>query len=62
MWWYTTIIPVLGRLWQEDREFKANLNDTVRLYLKKKKTKTKISPNLADPVHLPQMDSQRRRF
>jgi hypothetical protein len=24
-WWFMLIIPALGRLWQEDRKFKASL-------------------------------------
>jgi hypothetical protein len=35
-WWCTSIIPALGRLWQEDREFEASLGYTERICLKKK--------------------------
>jgi hypothetical protein len=34
-WWYTSVIPTLGKVWQEDHELKASLGYTVRLCLKK---------------------------
>jgi hypothetical protein len=37
-WWYISIIPALGRLWQEDLKFKASLG-----YIVAQKTKTKIN-------------------
>jgi hypothetical protein len=36
VWWYTSAIPALGRLRQEDHEFKASLGFTVRSFLKTK--------------------------
>jgi hypothetical protein len=38
-WWYTPMIPTLGRLGQEDQEFKVSLNYILRPSLKKKKKK-----------------------
>jgi hypothetical protein len=29
-WWHTPVIPALGKLRQEDREFEASLGFTVR--------------------------------
>jgi hypothetical protein len=37
--WYTPVIPALGRLRQEDLEFKGSLGYTVRLCLRKEKKK-----------------------
>jgi ubiquinone/menaquinone biosynthesis C-methylase UbiE len=39
VWWYTSVIPVLGRLKQEDCKFKASLGYTVRVCLKQNKMK-----------------------
>jgi hypothetical protein len=36
-WWYTRVIPALGRLRQESCEFQAILGYIVRLCLKNKK-------------------------
>jgi hypothetical protein len=36
MWWFIPISPILRRLRQEDREFKASLGYIERSYLKKK--------------------------
>jgi hypothetical protein len=33
-WWHTPVIPALGRLRQEDREFKSSLGYIARLYSK----------------------------
>jgi hypothetical protein len=41
VWWYTHIIPALGRWRQEDHKFKANLGYIVRPCLKPKKKKKK---------------------
>jgi hypothetical protein len=30
VWWYMPVIPVLGRLRQEDQEFEANVESIVR--------------------------------
>jgi hypothetical protein len=38
-WWYTPVIPALGRLMQEDLEFTVSLGYGVRPNLKKKKKK-----------------------
>jgi hypothetical protein len=45
--WYTPIISALGRLRQEDFEFKTSLGHTMRPYLKKEQQKT----NQAKPIH-----------
>jgi hypothetical protein len=29
-WWYTPVVPVLGRLTQEDHEFKASLRSCLK--------------------------------
>jgi hypothetical protein len=34
VWWFTSVIPVPGRLRQEDGEFEANLGYIIRLSLK----------------------------
>jgi hypothetical protein len=36
VWWCTPVIPILGRLRQEDHKFEDSLGYTVRAYLKKK--------------------------
>jgi hypothetical protein len=40
-WWFTPVIPALGRLRQEDHEFEANLGSIARSHLKKKERKTR---------------------
>jgi hypothetical protein len=40
-WWFTTVIPVLGRLSLEDLEFKISLGDIVRSYHQKERKKKK---------------------
>jgi hypothetical protein len=44
VWWCTPVIPALGKLRQEDCEFQASLDYTVRSCLKKKKKKKKKKP------------------
>jgi hypothetical protein len=38
VWWYTPVIPALRKLRQEDCEFEASLDCTVRCVSKKTKT------------------------
>jgi hypothetical protein len=40
--WHTSVIPALGRLTQEDQEFKANLGYTARSCVKKDRKKKKV--------------------
>jgi hypothetical protein len=45
MWWFTPVIPALGRLRQEDIEFQASLDCIARLCLKQQqKQKMKTQP------------------
>jgi hypothetical protein len=37
VWWCESVIPALGRLRQENLEFKASLNYIIISYLKKKR-------------------------
>jgi hypothetical protein len=36
VWWYTSVIPALGRLRQENHEFQGSLGYIARPYVKKK--------------------------
>jgi hypothetical protein len=42
-WWYTAVIPALGRLRQEDHEFKASLGHMSQIKKKKRKEGTKTT-------------------
>jgi hypothetical protein len=43
VWWCTPVILALGRLRQEDCKFEASLDYGMRLCLKKKKSRFKVS-------------------
>jgi hypothetical protein len=40
VWWYTSVIPVLGILKQEDGEFKASLNSPTETLSQSQQTKS----------------------
>jgi hypothetical protein len=56
VWWYTPIIPALGKLRQEYCKFKANQGYIARPYLKNNKKKVK---HIACPMRRASMEKNK---